>query len=90
MRTMRWGAEAPERRGRPAWIRWAMVLFMVALAAARHGPTGWLPAEGLMERVLSSDLMVDLAQAAIWLAHRGLEKLGLPGVDVGRSCAPEA
>jgi hypothetical protein len=67
-----------------------IVTLMVLLALARRSLSGWAPVEGLLDPTPNGELLGDVAQAALWLAYRGLRKLGLPEIGIGRACAPEA
>ena len=63
---------------------------MVLLALVRRGLYGWAPMEGLLDPTPNGEFLGDVAQAAVWLAYRGLRKLGLPEIGIGRGCAPDA
>jgi hypothetical protein len=67
-----------------------IVTLMVLLALVRRGLCGWAPMEGLLDPTPNGELLGDVAQAAVWLAYRGLRKLGLPEIGIGRGCAPDA
>ncbi len=67
-----------------------IVTLMMMLALARRGLASWAPVEGLLDPTPNGELLGDVAQVALWLAYRGLRKLGLPEIGIGRACAPEA
>ena len=66
------------------------VVLMVLLAIGRRALSGWGPLEALLDPTPDGELIGDVVQTALWLAYRGLRRLGLPDMGIGRGCAPEA
>ena len=90
MRTTRWGGVGWKVPGRWLSPTSLTVLAMVALAVGRRSLTGWAPLEGMLELSPDGELALDVLQTVLWLTYRGLRKLGLPDLGIGRGCTPEA
>jgi hypothetical protein len=90
MSARRCGEEEGRTRERRFPTTAIIVTLMMMLALAQRGLSGWAPMEGLLDPIPNGEFLGDVAQAALWLAYRGLRRLGLPEIGIGRACAPEA
>lgn len=90
MSARRGGAAEGKTQGRRFPTTAVFVTLMLMLALAQRGLASWAAVESLLDPIPNRELFGDVAQVALWLAYRGLKRLGFPGMEIGRTCAPEA